>query len=278
MPSCMLCNSSHANPIVREGRWQYFRCERCGLVFLHPQPTNDFLRTHYQSYLPSSAAEIESWRHLMQHVFERMGDSIESRHPMPGTILDLGCGYGFFLDHMSRRGWKVEGVEISIRASRYARESLGVSVTSHPLPRSDWEDERYDVISLFYVIEHLANPLEVLKEAMRLLRPGGWLLLRWPHSTPIAMLLRPWLSQLRLYQAPSHLFDFSPKTMFDMLNHIGYEEIHTTISGWTRPREPWARLASAISGILGEVLARCSRNHWLLPGVSKTTFARKPIE
>ena len=270
---CMLCCGNSCAPIIGEGVWQYFRCRQCGLVFLHPQPTESFLTEHYQHYLPGEAQNMELWRHMMLPVMTRSAMLIEERVPPPGRLLDVGCGYGFFLEIMERRGWRVEGIEIGATGREYARHTLNLEVSEQPLPRPDWPPGQFDVITLFYVIEHLADPRAVLTEARRLLRPGGLLLLRWPHTTPLARLLRPWAASVKLYQAPSHLFDFSPRTMTKMLTDVGFERIETTIGGWTRPENRAARLAAAAIGRLGEQVAGLSHGRWLLPGASKTTLA-----
>jgi SAM-dependent methyltransferase len=192
-------------------------------------------------------------------------------------LLDVGCGYGFFAALMAERGWQVEGIEISAVGRDYARTVLGLDVSPQPLPRPEWPEASFDVITLFYVIEHLAEPVTILKEVYRLLRPGGTLLLRWPHTTSIVKLLKPWSASLRLYQAPSHLFDFSPRTIHRMVADVGFQEIHTVIGGWTRPRSKPVRLASMLFGSLGEVMARLSNHRLLLPGISKTTLAQRPV-
>jgi 2-polyprenyl-3-methyl-5-hydroxy-6-metoxy-1,4-benzoquinol methylase len=211
----------------------------------------------------------------MVQVFSKTAKLIEEAVAVPGRLLDVGCGYGFFLKEMAQRGWQAEGIEISTTGLRYARDSLGLEVSDQPLPRADWPDGRYDVITLFYVIEHLPDPMATLKEAYRLLRPGGLLFLRWPHTAPIAKLLRPWAERLKLYQAPSHLFDFSPMTIYKILDQSGFQEIRTTVCGWTRPTTRGAQLAAWIFGSLGEKLAKISGDSLLLPGVSKTTLARR---
>jgi 2-polyprenyl-3-methyl-5-hydroxy-6-metoxy-1,4-benzoquinol methylase len=211
----------------------------------------------------------------MAQVFTKSGNLIEEIMSVPGRLLDVGCGYGFFLKEMVQRDWQAEGIEISTTGLCYARDSLGLDVSDQPLPRTDWPDGCYDVITLFYVIEHLPDPKAVLREAHRLLRPGGLLFLRWPHTAPIVKLMRPWTDRLKLYQAPSHLFDFSPVTLYKILDQSGFHEIRTTVCGWTRPAGKQARLAAWFFGILGEKLARLSGDRLLLPGVSKTTLARR---
>jgi SAM-dependent methyltransferase len=218
---------------------------------------------------------VEAWHRMMEPVIARSATLIERHIPVPGRLLDVGCGYGFFLHYMAQRGWRTQGIEISSIGRKIGRERFGIDVSTSSFPRSDWLDGSYDAISLFYVIEHLPDPIMVMKEAHRLLRPGGVLLLRWPHTTPIVKLMKPWVSSLGLYQAPSHLFDFSPPTIRKMLGHVGFKMIHTTICGWTRPAPRGARLASTLFGGIGETLARWSRDRFLLPGVSKTTVARR---
>ncbi|HBZ55082.1 MAG TPA: hypothetical protein DEO88_06725 [Syntrophobacteraceae bacterium] len=210
---------------------------------------------------------------MMLPVMHRSSMLIEKHVPLRGRLLDVGCGYGFFLKMMEMRGWRVEGIEISTIGRNHAHRVLELEVSGHPLPRPDWSSERFDVITLFYVIEHLADPRAVLTEVWRLLRPGGLVLLRWPHTAPVARLLRPWAGILKLYQAPSHLFDFNPRTIARLLAETGFEQIQTTIGAWTQPENRTARLAAAVFGRLGEQSARLSGGRWLLPGVSKTTVA-----
>ena len=275
MTSCLLCRDSEFKPFIREGEWQYVRCLNCGLIRLQPQPSSSFLRDHYQDYLPADPEEIKSWRRMMAQVFAKSGNLIEQIMPVSGRLLDVGCGYGFFLEEMVQRGWQAEGIEISATGLNYSRNELGLNVSDKPLPRPDWQDNCYDVITLFYVIEHLQDPKSVLREARRLLRRDGLLLLRWPHTAPIAVLTRPWADRLKLYQAPSHLFDFSPMTIYKILDQLEFREIRTTVCGWTKPATKGAYLAARFFGCLGEKLAKATGDRFLLPGVSKTTLARR---
>lgn len=273
MIRCHVCGNDSCAPLIREGVWHYFRCRRCGLVFLHPQPSEAFLAEHYQHYLPVEEPERAAWQRLMEPVTASSVALLEERSARPGRLLDVGCGHGFFLKAMAESGWQVEGIEISATGRDYARAVLGVEVSAQPLPRLEWAEAQFDVITLFYVIEHLADPRAVLTEVRRLLRPGGLLLLRWPHTTPLARLLRPWVQSLKLYQAPSHLFDFAPRSITILLSDLGFQGIRTTIGGWTQPENRAARLAAAVFGRIAAGLDRLSQGRWLLPGVSKTTLA-----
>lgn len=271
---CILCGSKTFRLIFRKNEWCYLRCRNCGLVHLFPRPSREALKENYNYYLPASPREIEDWAEMMQPVISKSADLVDARAGLHGKrLLDIGCGYGFFLSEMKARGWEVEGIEISPPGREYARSSLGLNIHSNPLEGLGLPEDAFDVITLFYVIEHLINPRDILTEVRRILRPDGLLLLRWPHTTPIVRLLGPLAKRLDLYHTPYHLFDFSLGTIKTLLKLTGFREIETRIGGYTRPPARMGRWCSAFFGRFGEALWRLTRGRVLLPGVSKTTLA-----
>jgi SAM-dependent methyltransferase len=129
---------------------------------------------------------------------------------------------------------------------------------------------------MFYVLEHLPDPMGALRKAYDLLDPGGILLVRVPHTTPIVRMLSPFGIGGSLYDAPFHLHDFSPAVLRNMLLKAGFAEIRTFPGRPTRPQRPGPRAASVLFGTLARGLYSASGGRFLLPGVSKTTVARKP--
>jgi SAM-dependent methyltransferase len=243
-------------------------------VSLHPRPTPQELLKNYQNYLPIQLEEISEWEIMMKPVADKSAGLIQSRTKTSrGRLLDIGCGYGFFLQEMKCRGWRVEGIEISEVGRQYARDRWDIHVYSQTLENLSLPGNFFDVVTLFYVIEHVNDPLDLLKEVKRILKPGGLILLRWPHSTPIVRILGPLSKKLDLYHTPYHLYDFSPRTMEKMLTFCGFKEIETMIVGYTRPLKRFDRWASIIFGHIGEILCHLSGGHFLLPGISKTTLA-----
>ncbi|MBW1723279.1 MAG: class I SAM-dependent methyltransferase, partial [Deltaproteobacteria bacterium] len=235
---CMICGSYAFRGIHQNGPWRYLRCRGCGLVTIHPRPSPEFLRERYDRYLSETPEDIEQWREMMRPVVLRSADLIRKRVRTTGRrLLDIGSGYGFFLAEMKNRGWRVEGIEISRPGREYARHALGLTVHSRPLEVMEFPRERFDVITLFYVIEHVPEPAALLKHAFRILRPGGMILLRWPHSTPIVRVLGPMATLFDIYHTPYHLYDFSPSVMTKLLSLAGFEDPETRIGGHTLPQE-----------------------------------------
>jgi len=210
----------------------------------------------------------------MQPIFKKAACLIE-KSKRKGRLLDVGCGFGFFLSEMESRGWEVMGVEISQKAMDYAREVLGVTAYTGPLEKIGFPENHFDAVTAFYVIEHLPDSMAFLKESYRVLKPGGVLLLRYPHTTPIKNFLHLFGIENRLYDLPAHLSDFSPETIQRFLERAGFEACQHLVGGYTIPNSPGRRVASLLFGIFAETLFYISGKKFLFPGVSKTVLAFK---
>ncbi len=275
---CMLCHATSFKVIHQKGQWQYLQCLNCDLVSLFPRPSPQALVTRYQSYLPTKLKEISRWETMMNPVVVKSANLIESVATIrKGRLLDVGCGYGFFLGEMKARGWQVEGVEVSQSGRQYMEKKWNISVHPRPLEDLGFAESVFDVVTLFYLIEHVHDPLKLLVEVKRVLKPGGLVLLRWPHSTPIVKALGPVSRKFDLYHTPYHLYDFSPKTITNALVRCGFDKPQTIIGGYTKPDDWLERWASAVFGQLAEVLYLLSGGSILFPGISKTTLAFKAI-
>ncbi len=271
---CPLCSTKAEKKLYQEGDYCMVRCLRCGFIYQNPRPAQQELLNAYQTYLPETEEEIEAWGRMMEPVFRRGADLIE-RHISQGRLLDVGSGYGFFLALMQSRGWEVMGLEVSPTGADYGRKRWGLSILPQPWEQALFPEGEFDVVTAFYVIEHLPDPLAFLREVHRIVRPGGMILLRYPHTTPIKAILSLMRIRNRLYHLPFHLSDFSPRTMRRALEQSEFRGIETVIGGFTAPGNSAGKWAGLVFGTLAEVICQLSRGRILLPGVSKTTIARK---
>jgi len=272
--NCPICEASGGEPLHLEGSFKMVRCPSCQFIFLNPRPTMDSLLRFYQEYLPEEGPSIESWEKMMRPVFHRAANLLK-QYGREGRLLDVGTGFGFFLVEMKKRGWEAAGVDISQKAMDYARDVLGLTILPGPLEKADFADNHFDAVTAFYVVEHLSHPMAFLRECYRILKPGGLLFLRYPHTTPIKNLLRFFGIKNRLYDLPAHLSDFSPKMIQQCLEKIGFEKCQHLIGGCTLPNDFGKRTSSILFGGFAEALFCLSGKKFLFPGVSKTVLAFK---
>jgi SAM-dependent methyltransferase len=98
-----------------------------------------------------------------------------------GRLLDVGCGNGAFLAKMRDLGWEVVGVKPDPEAARVAREDFGVTVFEGRLEEAGLSDGSLDTITMHHVIEHISDPVDVLRECYRILKPSGILVIVTPN-------------------------------------------------------------------------------------------------
>ncbi|MCK4579116.1 MAG: class I SAM-dependent methyltransferase, partial [Candidatus Marinimicrobia bacterium] len=122
-------------------------------------------------------------------------------------LLDIGCGTGYFAGLMQRAGWTVEGVEANHGARQLAIERYGLKVYT-PDDFSDLADEKYDVITLWHVLEHVHDLDGYLLKIRSLLDNNSKLILALPNYTSYDA--RAYGALWAAYDAPRHLYNFTP--------------------------------------------------------------------
>jgi SAM-dependent methyltransferase len=276
---CNLCVADDAEPIACQNGFRIVRCRRCGLVYVNPRPAADDLPSLYAEYHIRRGGNEASWERLMGRVFREAAEVLGSSRngSGPGRLLDVGCGFGAFVAGMRERGWDAVGLDPSQAAVAVAT-GRGRPVRLGTLEGMHSKGGVYDVVTMFYVLEHLPDPLGALRKTLDLLAPGGMILLRVPHTTPIVRLLTPFGVGGSLYDPPFHLYDFSPSVLREMLRRTGFVDVRTFPGKPTRPSGLGSRIVTTLFGALATGVHALTRGVVLLPGVSKTTIARKPSE
>jgi SAM-dependent methyltransferase len=163
--------------------------------------------------------------------YERVLDQLAPGLEKGQRLLDVGCGVGTFLDVARRRGLDVTGIDIAEQPARVARER-GHDVRVGPLAEQELEPGSFDVVTLWDVIEHVDDPLALLCEIRRVLRPGGVLLLETPdEGTPLRLATRvAWrasLGRVRLVARcyyPAHRIYFTRRGLARILARAGFGE------------------------------------------------------
>ncbi len=156
------------------------------------------------------------------HLYFRLSGRDPSMIPFvgEGRILDVGCGMGLALAAYRERGWIPFGVELSPVASRYARDVLGLTVHQGELVDARFPSASMDVIQFRHTLEHMPSPSVELKEAHRILRKSGLLVVMVPNAAGLDARLfgRWWVA----WDVPRHLFHFTPRTAAAILAKAGF--------------------------------------------------------
>lgn len=230
---CLLCGGNQsrvlleAKDVLLNGSGPTFRvieCLGCGLAFTNPRPTAEAIGAFYPtSYMPYNKPHRE--RPAKKRWYSpRSWKDASPLHLTPphgqGRLLDFGCGAGVHLFQMQRRGWKVMGMDMSQQAVDRIRNELGIEAIVGTLPHPDLKPESFDQISMMHSLEHVHNPLAVLRSARTLLAPGGKLLIVVPNLSSLA---RRWCGTAwQALELPRHLIHFTPDTLSAMVRAAGF--------------------------------------------------------
>ncbi len=279
----MLCGDDRFTLLTVQNSFQVVSCDRCGFVYVNPRPTIESIKDLYAHYHPDRIGEPELWRAYMERVFSAACGELAGMVPAGAKVLDVGCGHGFFVEEAARCGFKAIGIDFTESTVSYGRDR-GLDLRCGTIEAlgdddgggAEFEDASFDAVTMFYVLEHLTDPIRTLRRVRALLRPGGVLLLRVPHTTPIVKCLDLFGIPNNLFDPPYHLCDFSPRTIRRALFNSGFYRVRTFIGGATAPPKLLPRLVSLTSTAVAEALFKATGKRVLLPGVSKTTVARKP--
>jgi len=239
---------------------EIFRCLHCALVYNEPAPLDaspleEYARIEDPEYLEQrDARRLTYGREL-----DRLEELVSGR-----DLLDVGCYAGFFLELARERGFRVSGVEPSRWAALHAAQQLGLDVFNGPLEVFDTE-RRYDLVTLWDVIEHLADPLGALRRVKSLLRPAG-LVAFTTHNIDslLARLLRsryPFFMQMHAI----HLDDRTLPLLVERAGftivrrhahrravHVGY--LLTRLQRFGARPEAWAQRAAALLGLADRIV------------------------
>jgi acetyltransferase-like isoleucine patch superfamily enzyme/SAM-dependent methyltransferase len=213
---CPLCSCAEADVAIDFPSIPVLKCGRCGLLYSGKIWPEARARFYYEK-------QFASERHALgQRLNAEMNYLALNKifGPIAGkSVLDLGCGYGFFLDLVRHRSAaEVAGIEIAQRAAAHARDALylaDIHASLDDLPAG----RTFDLITCFEVIEHIRDPLPFLRAAFRRLAPGGVLVVMTDNfaSRPVRQMgpaFPKWIPH-------AHVCHFTPATLGACLTLAG---------------------------------------------------------
>ena len=229
---CNLCGADNTAPIAEIDGFHIVRCRQCSLTYVNPRFAQQALHEIYtESYYDhdgiNNGQKFYGYDDYVQDeenikiTFAKRLKVIE-RYANRGQLLDVGCATGFFLDLARSNGWNVVGTEVSSFGQRFAKERFGLDVRLGTLRELRFDDQTFDVVTMWDVIEHVVNPMTELLEVHRVLRQGGLLSIITPDaSSRVARLLGSRWEEYR--RVREHVYFFSRRTLAEMLRKAGFE-------------------------------------------------------
>jgi len=194
------------------------QCEQCQFIFMNPRPTPAAIGQFYESSGYQPFLSTQSPQGLWDRTYEvvrrwAVGNKRRkiARLKSVSSLLDVGCGTGEFLQEMRTHGWQVHGVEKEAKAAQFARQKYDLAVHTGELSDCQFEAGSFHVITFWHVLEHLFDPLAVLRQCRH-----------WLHEDGLILVAAPNISSLdaRFYQenwvaldAPRHLIHITPGSM-----------------------------------------------------------------
>ncbi len=267
---CPLCGGTRGGDVVLRGRDRVLdepveltiiRCADCALCYLNPRPRLARLAEYYprdyhahgsqRGDVIGDGTSVRLRKLLLRHLYARpqhkphgvarafasammalRGDQeVGAGVPVQGggKLLDFGCGHGKLLRRMRAAGWDVVGLDLS-RSTVDACRAAGFHAHHGTLPHPAIAPETFDAVVMEHALEHVPDPLAVLRGARDALRPGGRLLVHVPNFS--AWEVQRFGEYAVQVDLPRHLLHFEPATLARALELAGFAGV--TVE--TRPR------------------------------------------
>lgn len=201
------------------------------LLVTMPRPSDAALPSYYES--EEYISHTDSKRTLMDRVYQAVKKFslkkklklINTMQPPKGNILDIGCGTGDLLAFCEKDSWNTFGVEPNEKALALAKAKVKVSENIVNDLRALEEGKRYDVITMWHVLEHVPNLVEYIENLKRLLTPGGCLIVAVPNYNSFDA--KHYKEFWAAYDVPRHLWHFSQKSIGELFSKNGFEVVGT---------------------------------------------------
>lgn len=240
LSACPACGDSVMKPWLRQEiagvTFHLDKCWACGTGFVNPPPTPTYLKSLYEctghgsksltSFDAVMAAEIEfpnstvDAKKMVKYARKLLGPE----KARPGKALDIGSGYGFFSQAALNQGFKVTAVNPASTENRIFQQLNGFEPIPQFFEEVDFGAEKFDLVILSQILEHLLDPLQVLVKIRDLLKPEGVIAIAVPNVD--AILIKILKSKSSFLGLPEHIIHFSRKGLGAILQRAGFEVKH----------------------------------------------------
>ena len=235
---CLFCNEDstvHLGSVndmftAQPGIFKLVQCRYCGLAYITPRPAKESIGHYYSDYKEGKhfnmMKKLRGAEGIGKLLVRDRLKFLEKYVSLSSStrVLDVGCGLGSFLALLrEKRGCQIYGVEYDPLACNYLEGIEGMQVKQGDLVDTHFEDDFFDVITLFAYLEHSFDPLQDLKEAHRILKPGGIISINLPNFdfSMRKVFKKIWF----IHGAPQHLYHFNASSLQLLLDRAGFQPL-----------------------------------------------------
>jgi 2-polyprenyl-3-methyl-5-hydroxy-6-metoxy-1,4-benzoquinol methylase len=190
------------------------KCSKCSLLFTNPRPDAESIAPYYD--FPEYFSHEDKAKNLTQLIYQKVRNySVKKKVKLisglheKGRLLDYGCGTGALLSEAKNQGWKISGVEPNSKARTQANLKLKgkVKETLDDLAK----DKKFDIITLFHVLEHIHDMKKTVKSLVKHLKSGAYMIVAVPN--PESWDANKYGTYWAGWDIPRHLYHFNKAAM-----------------------------------------------------------------
>jgi len=260
--ACPLCKEKDLNLITRKVRFDneadVYRCEGCSLTFLDQEsfeyPSDFYEKKYHQTYIthvePDAFDPLAYYEKMLKST-RIWGDRMNGMLTGNEVVLDVGCSTGHFLELIKGKTKAVYGHDLNRKEVAFCRDTLSLDVSDESLEKR-FEKGTFDFITMIYVLEHIADPIDFLNYLKQFLKPEGKFVILVPNAMDPLVNFYDIPEFRSFYYCIEHLFYFTPDTIkmvFDKAQLVGTIETLQEYPlanhiNWSFRRKPTDTLAS----------------------------------
>ena len=213
MKTCRLCGHNKTQLILSDLKtdlndsYTLRKCRRCSFVTIDPLPDDDTLRKYYRlNYWQDQQGQRSAYmKHFLSARLKPIIKELKALIPTNGLVLDWGTGDGFLVKLLNSSGLTAFGID------PYSSASDGKTIFKATINNAPFADNYFHAIIGFHVLEHLRQPLESMRAALRMLKPGGIFIIEVPNIDSLQY--RLFRSRWQPLEIPFHLNHFNPDSL-----------------------------------------------------------------
>jgi len=229
MKNCPICQSNNTKIVFNESGIDIIKCKNCSHLFSSFEGEENYDK--YFGYEEIKDGDYYYWDRARDMMYEDFSERFLKNKK--GILLDYGCGMGFFIKKIKDiKNWEIKGLEISRQAVNYANIKLNLNnIFCGNINEYNFNDIKFDIITLWDVIEHIKNPDKTINKISKILSNDGILFIHTPNAklqlfkARLKKILFGMKSNIHYFEPKDHLNIYTSNSISILLKRNGFKKI-----------------------------------------------------